>query len=361
MKFKKLEISNFRNIENLEIELSDEINVIYGQNAQGKTSILEALWCFTGAKSFRGSKDSEMICFGKESSKLKLHFFDDGRDQNCEINIEKSRTAVLNDVNYGSASKIAGKIYSIVFSPNDLNIIKDGPNFRRKFLDTAIFQLYPKYIDISRRYLRAVDQRNKILKEIKFNPNLSEFLEDFENEIVNFGAEIIEYRENFVKNLKEFLPSIYNGISGGKEKIDVIYETTASKSKQEFKNLLKNSLTSDLQTLSTSIGPHRDDIDIKINGISARSFGSQGQKRSAALALKLAESEVISKITGKKPVALLDDVMSELDPDRQNYILNHICDWQVFITCCDPSNIAGLKKGKIFEIENGSLKSFKIL
>ena len=361
MKFKKLEIFDFRNIEYLKIEPSEGINVIYGQNAEGKTSILEAFWCFTGAKSFRGSKDNEMIKFGTQNSKIKLDFFDDGRDQTSVIDIEKSRTAVLNDVPLGAASKIAGKIYCIVFSPNDLNIIKDGPSFRRKFLDTAIFQLYPKYIELSKRYLRAVEQRNKILKEIKFNPNLNEFLEDFESEIADSGAEIISYREKFVENLKNFLPKIYNGISGGKEKIDVVYETTASKDKQEFKNLLKKSLNNDIQTFSTSIGPHRDDIDIKINGISARSFGSQGQKRSAALSLKLAEAEVISNITGKKPVALLDDVMSELDPDRQNYILNHICDWQVFITCCDPSNITGLKEGKVFEIENGSLKSSKIL
>ena len=155
MIFKKLELFDFRNIEKIEIEADEGINVIYGQNAQGKTSILEALWCFTGAKSFRGAKDSELIRFGVQKSKLKLNFFDDGRNQNCEINIEKSRTAILNGVDYPQVSKIAGKIYSIVFSPNDLNIIKDGPNCRRKFLDTAIFQLYPKYIDLSKRYLRA--------------------------------------------------------------------------------------------------------------------------------------------------------------------------------------------------------------
>ncbi len=357
MKFKKLEILNFRNIENLILEPCDGINVIYGSNAQGKTSILEALWCFSGAKSFRSSKDNELIKFGAEFSKLKLDFYDEQREQTAILNINKSRTAIINDVDYGFASKIAGKIYLIIFSPNDLNIIKDGPVFRRRFLDTAIFQLYPKYIDLSKRYLRALDQRNKILKEIKYNPNLQEFLIDFEEELVNCGTEIISYRKKYIEDLKKYLPSIYNGISGGKEKIDVIYETTASEKKEEFKNLLKNSLNSDINTFTTSVGPHRDDIDIKIDNISARNFGSQGQKRSAALSLKLAESEVISNITGKKAVALLDDVMSELDPIRQNYILNHICDWQVFITCCDPNNISGLKKGKIFEIENGFLKS----
>jgi DNA replication and repair protein RecF len=175
MIFKKLEVANFRNIEKMTLEPSDGINVIFGQNAQGKTAILEALWCFTGAKSFRGSKDNEMVKFGSDFSKLSLNFFDGGRDQDCIINIDKSRSAIFNGIEYSSASKIAGKIYIIVFSPNDLNIIKDGPAFRRKFLDTAIFQLYPKYIEISKRYLRAVDQRNKILKEIKYNPNLQEF------------------------------------------------------------------------------------------------------------------------------------------------------------------------------------------
>ncbi len=361
MIFKKIEIENFRNIEKLSLEPCDGINVIYGQNAQGKTAILEALWCFTGAKSFRGSKDTEMIKFGSDFSKLSLEFFDGGRDQECKINIEKSRSAVFNGIEYSSATKIAGKIYIIVFSPNDLNIIKDGPIFRRKFLDTAIFQLYPKYIDVSKRYIRAVDQRNKILKEIKFNPNLQEFLTDFENEIVENGSLIIKYRKEFIEKLKKYIPDIYNGISGGKEEIEIVYETTASEDKETFKRLLEEARNADISTISTSVGPHRDDLDIKINGISARSFGSQGQKRSAALSLKLSESAVISEITEKTPVALLDDVMSGLDPVRQNYILNHICGWQVFITCCDPSNISGLNKGKIFEIENGSIKSTEIL
>ena len=361
MIFKKIKIDNFRNIENIELEPSKGINVIYGQNAEGKTSILEAIWCFTGAKSFRSSKDSEMIKFGCDFSKLSLEFFDGDRDQDCQIIIDNKRSAVLNGVEYSHSSKIAGKIYIIVFSPNDLNIIKDGPIFRRKFLDTAIFQLYPKYIELSKRYVRAVDQRNKILKEIKFNPNLQEFLTDFEKEIIESGSEIIKYRKEFIEKLKEFIPKIYNGISGGKEEIEIIYETTASDDKKEFERILEEARRLDISSISTSVGPHRDDLDIKINGISARNFGSQGQKRSAALALKLSESAVVSKITKQTPVALLDDVMSELDPDRQNYILNHICDWQVFITCCDPSNIKGLNKGKIFEIEKGSVKSTRIL
>lgn len=356
MIFKRLELQNFRNFDNEVLEFDSGMNIIFGQNAQGKTNILESLWLFTGAKSFRGSKDSELVKFDAVKSKIKLDFYDDGRDQDCVINIEKSRNAVLNGVEYASASAIAGKIYAIVFSPNDLNIVKDGPVHRRKFMDTCLCQLYPKYISISRRYLKALDQRNSILKNLKFNPNMEEFIEDFEKELAVTGSEIISYRKRYIEAINKFLPEIYNGLSDGKEEISAEYETTAGDNEAQFLEALKNSRYDDMQTLSTSVGPHRDDLNIKINGISARAFGSQGQKRSAALGLKLSESAVISEVTGKTPVALLDDVMSELDTSRQNYILNHIKGWQVFLTCCDISNTEGLKNGKIFEIENGKLK-----
>lgn len=355
MIFKSLKIKNFRNIVSENFNFDSGMNVIYGQNAQGKTNILESLWCFTGAKSFRGAKDSELVNFNSDFAELELDFFNETREQNCIIKINKSRNAVLNGVEYPHASALAGKINCIVFSPNDLNIVKDGPSCRRKFLDTAICQLYPAFIGISKRYIKALEQRNSILKNLKFNPNMEEFIEDFEKELAETGCSIIKYRKNFTENLNKYLPEIYCGISNGKEEISVNYESTAGEILDEFLENLKNSRKNDMQSLSTSIGPHRDDIDIKINGISARSFGSQGQKRSAALALKLAESAVISEITGQTPVALLDDVMSELDISRQNYILNHIKDWQVFITCCDVANFENLKKGKIFEIENGKL------
>ncbi len=355
MVFKKLELLNFRNFENEILEFDSGMNIIFGQNAQGKTNVLESLWLFTGAKSFRGSKDSELIKFDSPKAKIKLDFFDDGRDQECVINIEKSRSAVLNGVEHSSASAIAGKINAIVFSPNDLNIVKDGPVHRRKFIDTCLCQLYPKYLSSLRRYIKALDQRNSILKNLKFNPNMEEFIEDFENELALTGSEIVGYRKKYIDSINKYLPDIYKGLSDGKEDISAEYETTAGESKEEFLQALKFSRKEDMQSLSTSIGPHRDDLNIKINGISARSFGSQGQKRSAALALKLSESAVIHEITGKMPIALLDDVMSELDTSRQNYILNHIKGRQVFLTCCDIANTQGLLNGKIFKIENGKL------
>lgn len=355
MIFKNLSLENFRNIENESFEFDVGTNVIYGSNAQGKTNVLEALWCFTGAKSFRGSKDSELVSFGKERASIKLDFTDDGRSQECVVNIEKSRSAVLNGVEYPKASSIAGKIYSIVFSPNDLGIVKDGPSVRRRFADTCLCQLYPAYISVYRRYLKSLEQRNSILKNLKFNPNMEEFIEDFEKEMATCGSMIVEYRKKFLEELNLFLPDIYCGLSGGKEKISAEYETGAGAGEEEYFEILRKSRYDDVKTLSTSKGPHRDDINIKIDGISARSFGSQGQKKSAAIALKLAESEVISHITGKIPVALLDDVMSELDSMRQNYILNRIDGRQVFITCCDVADMSNLKSGKVFKIENGRI------
>lgn len=356
MIFKRLKLYNFRNISEAEIYPHEKMNIIYGDNAQGKTNLLEALWCFTGAKSFRGSKDSELVSFNSDKAKIEISFFDDEREQECVIEIDKTRKAILNGVELGSAAKLAGKIYSIIFSPNDISIIKDGPIFRRKFLDTAICQLYPVYISVYKRYIRALEQRNKILKEIKYNPLLEEFIQDFEKELTECGTQIIKYRKNFINELNLYLNDIYNGLSSGKEILSVEYINNVSEEKDEYLEKLKLYRNEDIINLSTFIGPQRDDLEIKINNISARNFGSQGQKRSAVLALKLAEAEVINKITGKKPIALLDDVMSELDISRQNYIVNHIKDWQVFLTCCEEENLINLKQGKIFKVKNGSFE-----
>ena len=356
MIIKSVDIKNFRNIKSLILEFCDGINVIYGQNAQGKTNLLEALWCLTGAKSFRTSKDSELINLEKENAEIKISFFDEGRDQECIIKIDKKRSAVLNGVEYKSASQLAGKFNAVVFSPQDIGLIKEGPSFRRKFLDLSICQSFPVYLNLLKNYNRTLDQRNKILKDLKYNPSLEDFIIDFEIELSKIGSQIIKYRKEFVEKLKKFLPDIYKGISDGKEEISIFYETTADEDENLYLEKLKEKRKEDVFNFSTSVGPHRDDLEIKINGLNSRNFSSQGQKRSAAIALKLAESAVISEITGTSPIALLDDVMSELDLTRQNYILNHIKGWQVFITCCDPNNINGLENGKVFYIENGEVK-----
>ena len=344
---------DFRNLENIEIDSFDEMNVICGENAQGKTNLLEGIWLFTGIKSFRGAKDSAFLKFGKEKANLNLNFTADGIENEAEIEIKEHRTAVFNNNRLKSPSQMAGKFNATVFSPNDLGLVRDGPSSRRKFLDIAIGQLYPSYIAALKNYMRAVTQRNSIIKDYRYDGTLSVMLDVFEDEIAANGAKITEIRKKYINRLGEFLPSVYDGLSSGRERLETEYISASEN--ENLRMALLESRKTDMFTGTTSIGPHRDDIEFKINGISVRIFGSQGQKRSVALALKLSEAEVINRISGEYPVFLLDDVMSELDPERQNYILNHIKGIQSFITCCDPSNVERLKSGKIFEMRNGRI------
>lgn len=352
MKVKNLKLENFRNISNLNLEFDEEINIICGENAQGKTNIIEALWLFSGAKSFRNSKDQELIKFGENVAKISAQFDMLGVQNDVSIKINDKKIAYLNEKKLSNTSNLAGKYNAVVFSPTDLNLVTDGPEKRRRFLDIAIGQLYPNYIEILRNYSRAIMQRNKIIKDYRYDKTISIMLDVFETEIVDMGNKIINYRKNYIEVLNKYVSDIYNGISSGKEQIEIFYI-----SKNDTLNIenIKNSREKDMFTSTTSIGPHRDDIIFKINGIDARSFGSQGQKRSVALSLKLAGAEVIKEVCGEYPICLLDDVMSELDENRQNYILNHIRNWQSFITCCDTSNIKNLKNGKVIKIKGGEV------
>ncbi len=353
MKVKNLKLDNFRNISNLFLEFDNEINVICGENAQGKTNIIEALWLFSGAKSFRSTKDTSFIKFGENKAKIKSNFEFLGVENSAEIIFGDAKTAFLNEKKLSNTSSLAGAFNAVVFSPTDLTLVTDGPSCRRRFLDTAIGQLYPNYIEILRAYTRAVMQRNKIIKDYRYDKTISVMLEVFEKEIVDMGNKIIDYRKRYVDLLNNYVKDIYFGISCKKEKIMVEY---LSKSKEKLTEIdLVNARQNDMFTSTTSVGPHRDDIIFKINDISVRDYGSQGQKRSVALSLKLAGAEVIKQISGEYPICLLDDVMSELDEGRQNYILNHIRNWQSFITCCDTSNIKNLKEGKIITIKNGGV------
>lgn len=351
MKVNSLYLKNFRNIKELKLEFDEGMNVISGENAQGKTNIIEALWLFTGAKSFRNSKDSAFIKFGEEKGKAETKFIFAGVNQEARMEFSDKRTAFLNDKKLSSPSALAGNFNAIVFSPADLSLVTEGPSNRRKFLDVAIGQLYPNYIEILKNYMRAVTQRNQIIKDYRYDGSVAVMLDVFEKEIVSSGAKIIEYREKYIEILNKYIPKIYKGLSGGREEIVSVYCTNCPAIMLEEK--LKEKRKEDMFTSVTSVGPHRDDIEFKINGINARAYGSQGQKRSVALTLKLSQAEVIKEITGEYPICLLDDVMSELDIIRQNYILNHIKEWQSFITCCDPSNTERLKEGKIFTIYGG--------
>ena len=364
MKVNSVELNNFRNISSIKLEATDGVNVIYGENAQGKTNILEAIWLFTGCKSFRGAKDPEFIKFGEDIAKIKLNFSDNIRNKKSEIAFgNKKKNVSLNDIPLRSSAELIGSFYGVIFSPTHLSLIKDGPSERRKFLDTALCQLKPSYAEHLARYKRSLMQRNALLKDIRLSTQLYDMLDSWDDSLARYSAAVISERLKYIEILSQYSKEIYSGISEYKEDFSVSYSrkditdiniSVHDLYLQELEKI-KEARKEDILTRSTTIGPHRDDLDIKINNVSARSFGSQGQQRSCALALKLGESEIIKKITGETPVALLDDVMSELDEKRQDYVLNHINDRQVFLTCCDPSQVLRLCGGKSFLIKGGEL------
>ena len=351
MKVVRLNLKKFRNIEEITIEPCDGMNVICGENAQGKTNLIEAIWLFTGAKSFRGSKDSMFVKNGEEQALLKMDFYSEGIEKEAEIRIREKRNALLNGNKLKSASMLAGNFNAIVFSPNDLRLVSDGPSVRRRFIDVAIGQLNPYYIEILRNYTRAVTQRNQLIKEYRYDATVGIMLDVFEDEIAENGKKLILYRKKYIDKLNNYLPNVYRGISCGKEELETRY--LCKTDENELRDALFDSRKEDMFSSVTSVGPHRDDIEFKINGFDARNYGSQGQKRSVALSLKLAEAEVIKENVGECPIFLLDDIMSELDPNRQNFILNHIEGMQTFLTCCDPDNVKNLKAGRIFNISEG--------
>ncbi len=362
MNVTKLELRSFRNIEHCSIEPCEGINVIYGKNAQGKTNLLEGIWLFTGCRSFRGSKDGELVSFDAGKTVLDMDFYAFGREQNAHIEIGEGKKYHLGGVKMKGASEMMGNFLSIVFSPEHLSLIKAGPYERRRFLDIAISQLKPKYAGVLSQYNKAIAQRNVLLKDIQMHSELYDTLDIWEDRIAFFASEIIRQRIGYTARLSEHASEIYSGLSSGKEKIEIVYDggkaaegTTKTELYEGVKKQLYLARKIDLLTGSTSVGPHRDDLLVSINGLSARSFGSQGQQRSAALALKLGEAAVISSFCDEQPVALLDDVMSELDETRQNYILNHIKNWQVFITCCDPTTVKNLKSGEKFNVSAGKI------
>lgn len=363
MKINSVTLKDFRNISEMQLTANDEVNVIYGQNAQGKTNILEALWLFTGCKSFRGSKDSEFIKFNSDFSKISLEFTDKIREKKAEIIFSDKKKAFLNGVEKKGTTEFIGEFYAVIFSPTHLSLIKDGPNVRRKFLDTAICQLKPKYAKTLSDYKKVILQRNSILKDIQYHSELLDLLDTWDEQFIKYSTLIIKDRIKYINLLTEKSEEIYSGISDNREKLSLKYicgteafeKTEAENIHDYLKEKINAAKKEDILLKTTTFGPHRDDLEIKIDNMSARSFGSQGQQRSCALALKLGESEIIKDITGENPVALLDDVMSELDEKRQDYVLNHIKERQVFLTCCDPSQVLRLCKGKSFLIENGKL------
>lgn len=361
MKINSIAIEGFRNIEKLNLDFED-VNIIYGENAQGKTNLIEAIYLFTGSKSFRGVKDKELVKFDNEFASLKIDFENKSRQQNAQILIQNKRSASLNGVKKKSAAALGEELKAVIFSPVHLSMVKDGPIERRKFIDNALCQLKFNYRNVLKDYNRSLSQRNMLLKDAVKNNSLLDMLYIWDKNLAISGAKIIYQRQKYIETLLPFAKDIFDGLSSGKENINLILKgpfaysgLTVDEIQKQLMFAFDNNRSNDIMNRITTIGPHRDDMEILINGRSARSFGSQGQQRSCVLALKLAEASLLREMTEDEPLALLDDVMSELDISRQDYILNHIKDWQVFITCCDANTVLRLKEGKTFHIQNGGL------
>lgn len=365
MKVLALKFENYRNLENNIITPCDGVNIIYGDNAQGKTNLLESLWMFCGGHSFRGSKDSEVICWEKDFAKLEMRFEGQEREQKAKITFQSGRngkkSVEINGVPKKSAASLIEKFCAVVFSPEHLNLIKRGPSERRKFIDSAICREKLKNAVIHSKYSRTLNQRNSLLKDISKRPSLEEMLSVWDEPLILNGAVLIKKRLDYIKMLSQRAEEFHKGISRGSEQLKISYASSAGVEPgddiREIENKLRKKLEDnrqdDIRLGVTCAGPHRDDIEILINDKNSKMFASQGQQRSAVLSLKLAEASVLRERMGEEPVILLDDVLSELDAGRQDFLLNELHDCQVFITCCEKSNKEQLKNGKIFNLKNG--------
>ncbi len=355
-----LEFENYRNLTRDVIYPQRDINVICGENAQGKTNLIECLWLFTGGRSFRGSKDNDLVRFGEKTARIKLCFYSSGREQTIELEIGGGkRRPVLNDVPKNSVSQIIGSFCAVVFSPDHLTLIKSGPEGRRNFIDAAICQIKPSYAVILSRYRRILSERNALLKEIPRHRELEDTLDIWDDRLSREGAIIAYERFSYVQELSVQAGKFYEGISRGREILSMKYRTNcgaeSGMDKKEIASLtfeaLRKRQNDDILCGYTTVGVHRDDLNVRIDGRETRLFGSQGQQRSAVLSLKLAEAYLLGEKKGEAPVILLDDVLSELDLSRQEYLLNRLDGMQVFITCCEPAlnavNVISVKNGTI--------------
>ena len=363
---KTLELDFFRNYVHLEAAFDPRVNLIYGDNAQGKTNLLEAIAYLSSARSHRARYDKEMIQMGIDSAFLKGEVSSRDRDFTLEAKLFRGRGRQLfsNGVRLKTAGELAGILTTVLFCPEDLYLIREGGAARRKFLDGAICQLRPRYAQALAEYNRLYEHKTRILRDWPENPSLLQTLDDFNLRMAQTGAILIHYRAHFVKRLRDHAPAIHADFSGGRETMDLRYETVSTvddplKPPREILPMLLDHQESHRQAEMDSrqclSGPHKDDLVVDVNGVSAKTYGSQGQTRTAALSLKLAQREIFQEETGEWPVLLLDDVLSELDAKRQSFVLNRIQGGQVFITCCEEEKLEGLEGGKAFHIQGGRL------
>ena len=342
MWIKKIKIKNFRNYESEEINLDKNINIFYGQNAQGKTNIIESIFLCSLGKSFRAKKDKEMIKLNEQNAIVEVEYEKSDRDGKIKIEIGNKKNIYLNGIKIKKLSELLGNLNIVIFTPDDINILKGGPQNRRRFLDIMISQLRPNYMHILSLYNKTLEQRNNYLKQIKTEKKDENLLEIWDEKLIDYGMKIYEYRKEFLEKIQNKIKNIHQGITDGKEEIEIEYLSDA-KTRQNFINELQSRRKLDIIKGFTTKGIHRDDFIIYINKKEVGIFGSQGQNRTAMLSLKLSELQVIYDDIGEYPILLLDDFMSELDEKRRERFLNNIKDIQVIITCTEKLRLEKLK------------------
>lgn len=351
-----MKINNFRNYKKQEINLNKKLNIFYGDNAQGKTNIIESIFVCSLGKSFRAKKDKELIKINEQNCSIEIDFEKSDRDGKILFSIGNKKNIYLNEIKIKKLSELLGNINTVIFTPDDINILKGGPQNRRKFLDIMISQLRPKYMHVYSLYIKTIEERNLYLKKIKLENANETLLEIWDNQLIEYGKIISDYRYEFIEKIKNKIKNIHKNITGNKEEINIEYISDCF-NKENYKKMLLERRNLDIIKGFTTRGIHRDDFNIFINEIPVNIYGSQGQHRTAMLSLKLSELKVINDEIGENPILLLDDFMSELDNKRINNFLETIKDTQVIITCTDKINIKNkdFNDKKIFKVINGEV------
>lgn len=357
MIIKQLDLMNFRNYETLSMEPGSGTNILYGDNAQGKTNILESIYMCGAARSHRASRDREMIRFDAEESHIKMMVDKNGSAYRIDMHLKKSRAKgiAVNGIPIRKVSELFGIVNIIFFSPEDLNLVKKGPAERRRFIDGELCQLDKVYTSQLMNYNKILMERNRLLKDMAFSPGLSDTLSVWDEQLAEYGELIMKGRQKFVGQLNDVIHDIHETLSGGKEQIKILYEPDTEPG--TLKREIQSSLEKDRRQHITSRGPHRDDICFLVNGIDIRKYGSQGQQRTAALSLKLSEIDLVRQLIHDTPILLLDDVLSELDSSRQTQLLATIKDTQTFITCTGLDEFVNCRFpiDHLFEVNNGTV------
>ena len=355
MYIESIKLSNFRNYENLELHLDQGTNIFYGDNAQGKTNILESVYLCGTSRSHKGSRDKEVIRFGQDESHIRMNVCKNRMNYQIDMHLRKNKAkgVAINGMPIKKARELLGVVNLVFFSPEDLNIIKNGPSERRRFMDSELCQLDRLYLTDLAGYNHILNQRNKLLKEILGNTSLKDTLDVWDMQMVNYGKRVIAKRRDFVAELNDIIREIHKNLTGREELLEILYEPNVSD--QDFEETLFRNRDRDFRMRLSSTGPHRDDFCVMVNGIDIRKYGSQGQQRTAALSLKISEIYLVEKIIKDKPVLLLDDVLSELDSSRQSCLLDSIHDIQTLITCTGLDDFVSRQFhiNKVFQVVAG--------